>query len=165
MEAVAASLAGVRAVLVEWRWHGSRQSPVAQVWYIGEVGMEVLLRQRLRSLTDPTTPIAVEQAEAVPTGLKLDVQIDPRFLWTSVLNELRTRLTNPENGLLAPAGLGIGKPLFRSQIFAAAAAVPGVLAVRNIFWNNAPFSVFAKTPRAGKYFDFEKGGLELNGFN
>jgi hypothetical protein len=165
MEAVAASVAGVRAVQVEWRWHGSRQSPVAQVWYIGEVGMEVLLRQRLRSLTDPTTPIAVEQAEAVPTGLKLDIQIDPRFLWTSVLNELRTRLTNPENGLLAPAGLGIGKPLFRSQIFAAAAAVPGVLAVRNILWNNAPFPVFAKTPRAGKYFDFEKGGLELNGFN
>ena len=165
MEAVAASVAGVRSVQVEWRWHGSRQSPVAWVWYIGEAGIEIILKQRLRSLTDPTTPIAVEQAEAVPVALQLDVQIDPRFVYNQVLNELRIQLTNTDSGLLAPESLGIGKPLFRSQIFAAVTSVPGVLSVRNILWNNTPFSVYAKTPGAGKYFDFEKGGLELNGIN
>ena len=38
--AIAAGVAGVRAVKVDWAWHDRRQRPVAQIWYIGDPGVE-----------------------------------------------------------------------------------------------------------------------------
>jgi hypothetical protein len=65
--------------------------------------------------------------------------------------------------LLAPERIGIGQPLMRSRIFDAVLAVKGALAVRSILLDGSPLLDFAVTPGAGRYFDFETGGLILNG--
>lgn len=163
MEAVTLSIPGVRAVQSEWRWHGRKQRAVANIWYIGEAGIEDKIMKRLRSVSDPSTPILAEQAEAVPIRLDLDVGIDARYIEQNVLLAIREALANLDNGLLAPENVGIGKPLFRSRIFEAVLSIEGTIGVQAIFWNQLPFNTFAKTPGAGRYFDFEQGGLQING--
>ena len=65
-EAAAAAVDGVRSASAEWRWDARRQRPVVQVRYIGAAGVEPLVSQRLRAIADPSTPIDVAQAVAVP---------------------------------------------------------------------------------------------------
>lgn len=161
MEAVALAVPGVRSVQAEWRWHGSRQQAGVQIWYIGEDNIKDQVTKRLHDVTYLTTPITVEQAQVVAAELSLDIEIDPRYIEKNVLAEVRTTLTNAETGLLAPENVGIGKPMFRSRIFEAVLSVEGTVAVRGIFWNGASFTNFGKTPGAGRYFDFERGSLQL----
>ena len=163
MEAVAASVSGVRAVSAEWRWHSSKQRPVVLVWYIGESSIKSTVSQKLRNLSEPSIPISAEVAEGTSTTLSLDVEIDSRYLEKNVLKAIRKALMDKETGLLSPERIGIGQPVFRSRIFEAVVEVPGAVGVRDIEWNSAPFSAFAKKPEAGKYFDLEKGSLVLNG--
>jgi predicted phage baseplate assembly protein len=167
MQAVAAGVAGVRAVTVEWRWNLVQQRPVIQVWYIGDKNIKTTVSQTLRSLSDPTTPIAVETALAISLSLAIDVEIDPRYLEDEVLPRLRAALMDSEAGLLAPERIGIGRPLYRSRVFAALQAVSGVSAVRGLLQNSGgietPWSQYAIAPPAGGYFDVEQGGLFLNG--
>ncbi len=162
-EAVALSVQGVRAVQVEWRWQKTRQQPLVHVWYIGEAGLANNVSQRLHNLSDPTTPIFVENANGAKTTLSLSVQIGPNYMEDTVLAALRQALTNTATGILAPENLGIGLPLFRSKVFAAVLAVEGTLSVDGIFFNNTAFIEFGKKPVAGTYFDFENGAVILNG--
>lgn len=163
MEAVAAGVAGVRAVSAEWRWSDKRQRPVVQIYVVGEGGVEENVTQTLRNLTDPATPIEVLPAAGVPATLSLAVAVDDRYQEEDVLLAVRETLTGEEDGLLVPERIGIGRPLYRSHILAAVANVDGVLAVTDAAWNDAPFPDFAVTPGAGHYFDLESGDLLLNG--
>jgi hypothetical protein len=167
MQAVAAGVPGVRAATVEWRWNQTRQRPVVQVWYIGDAAIKTEVGQKLRRLSDPTTPIAVEVATPIPLGLSLDVEIDERYLDTLVLPQIRAALLHPDTGLLAPERVGIGQPLFRSRIFEAVNTIAGVVSVRGILlhllWWVFPWEVPAIKPPASTYLDFEQGGLRING--
>jgi predicted phage baseplate assembly protein len=163
MEAVAAGVPGVRAVRVEWRWSSDKQRPVVQVWYIGKSGIASTVSQRLRNLSDPSTPIDVKVAQGIKATLSLDIEIDSKYLASKVLAAVRAKLMGKKAGMLVPEQIGIGAPLYRSHIFEAVLAVPGVKSVRGIWGNNLPFIVFAVTPGAGKYFDLESGDLVLNG--
>ncbi|MFB3132599.1 MAG: hypothetical protein ACE10K_08785, partial [Rhodothermales bacterium] len=163
MEAAAAGVAGVRAVRTEWRWHAGKQRPVVQVWYIGEAGVETTVSQTLRGLTDPATPIDVEQAQGLPLTLSLDLEIDERYLEDEVIDAVRARLMDEERGLLAPERIGIGRPLYRSRVFEEVLAEPGTVTVRSLTRDGAPFPGFAISPGAGQYFDLENGALVLNG--
>ena len=163
MEAVSLSTPGVRSVQAEWHWHGIKQCPVVYIWYIGEAGIETLLTQRLRSLTDPSTPIAVERALPKTISISIDIVVDPKYIESNVLASLRNILTAPGEGFLEPEQLLIGKPLFRSRIFETVTAVEGVVSVQNILWNHDQFTEYYKKPDAGYYFDFEQGEVILNG--
>lgn len=163
MEAVAAGVAGVRAVHAQWRWHGRKQRPVVQIWYIGQSGIEKTVSQTLRTLSDPSIPIDVKLAQGIPVTLSLDIEIDSRHVKDNVLAAVRKTLMDKKAGLLSPERIGIGQPLFRSRIFERVVAVPGAVAIKSIQWDSKSFSEFAKSPGAGKYFDLEKGSLLLNG--
>jgi predicted phage baseplate assembly protein len=163
MEAAAASVAGVRAVRAEWRWNELRQRPVVQVWYIGAAGVATTVSQRLRALSDPTTPIQVDQANAVPITLSIAIAIDPKRLEGDVLQEVRNRLMNTETGLLAPERIGIGQALFRSRVFEEVLDVAGATAVTGLLTDEVAFDPYGVSPGAGKYFDLENGILLLNG--
>ena len=167
MQAVAAGVPGVRAVTVEWRWNQVQQRPVIQVWYIGDDNIRTDVGQALRRLSDPTTPIGVEVAMPHPLTLSIDVEIDERYLEDEVLPRMRAALMNSETGLLVPERIGIGRPLFRSGIFEAVMAVEGVSAIRGLLLNSEgidePWLEYAIKPPSGAYFDFEQGGLLLNG--
>jgi len=171
MEVAAATVGGVRAVRAEWLWNQERQRPVVQIWYVGDKTLASKVSQRVRSLTDPATPIEAAPAEPVRVPaqpadlpkLSIAIEIDPRRLEADVLAAVRTALMDTTTGLLAPERIGIGMPLFRSRIFEVVLAVPGAVAVTGLLWNKTPFDPFGLSPGAGKYFDLENGALLLNG--
>jgi hypothetical protein len=66
--------------------------------------------------------------------------------------------------MLAPEILGIGKTLFRSQLFDAVLSVEGVTSVTGLTYNYSPFSNFGVKAPSGYYFDFTNQ-LFLNGRN
>jgi hypothetical protein len=74
---------------------------------------------------------------------------------------------NQGTGLLTPEQLGVNRPVFRSVIFETVLAVAGALAVRSfeIFGFGLHFfnPSYGMQPGSGKYFDFETGGVALNG--
>jgi hypothetical protein len=162
LEAAAITYAGVRAVAAEWRWSGERQVPAAHIWYLADGDLTELLRQKLRSLTQPDTPIVVEPATATPTVLSIQLATDPRRFEDDILKAGRVALMDTETGLLPPERLGISKPLFRSRLFDFLLQVPGVISVTGLNFNSAPFEEYGIKPDAGCYFDFT-GGLILNG--
>jgi len=166
MEAAAASASGVRAVTAEWRWNGIKQRPVIQLWYIGDENIKKDVSQKLRRLSDPTTPIAVDVAIPIPITMSIDVEIDESYMEDDVLNKISTALIDSETGLLSPERIGIGKPLFRSRVFEAVMSVEGTLSVRDIIfkflWLQWSWTTHALKSPAGTYLDFEKGGLLLN---
>lgn len=163
VEAVAAGVSGVRTVTAGWRWHASRQRPLVQLWYIGEDDIEDDIRAQVRSLAEPTLPLAVTQAEPEPVTLSLSLRIDARYVTSDVVAVVRTTLLDKESGVLAPERVGIGQPLYRSRIFAAALAVEGVVGVDQLLWNGDPLTDFGKRPAPGHYFDFEGGALNVSG--
>ena len=162
MEAAAAGN-GARAVRAEWRWNEVRQQPVVQIWYVGDPTLAPTVAQKLRALSDPSTSIAVDAARPVIGTLSISIETDERRLEADVLAAVRTALMNPDAGLLAPERVGIGLALFRSRIFDAVLAVEGAVAVTGLMWDGSNFDPYGRKPGAGKYFDFEKGTLLLNG--
>ena len=62
-------------------------------------------------------------------------------------------LMNKKSGLLAPENIGIGVPLYRSQICERIMSVAGVLNVSAMFWNDMPFSSVAEDPVPGSYYN------------
>jgi hypothetical protein len=70
---------------------------------------------------------------------------------------------DPDVGLLAPERIGIGRPLYRSELFRTILAVPGALAVTGAVLDGQPFTGFGVAAGAGRYFDFETGPLVING--
>ncbi len=162
LEAATASYAGVRAVAADWRWSSDLQVPAAHVWYLADGDLTELILNKLRSLTQPDTPIHVEPATPLTRMLSIQLTLDPRRLEDEVLSATRSALMDVETGLLPPERLGIGRPLFRSRLFEFLLTVPGVLSVTGLSIGEAPFSVFGIKPPGGRYFDFSNG-LFLNG--
>jgi hypothetical protein len=163
MEAMTSNIPGVDVVAAEWRWHGIRQSPVVQIWYIGDAGIEQKVIERLRAVTEPSTAFDVSPATPLSSTIDIDVQTHPDYIVANVLKEVRAVLTDPEWGVLSETIMGIGKPLFRSRIFSAVLSVAGTRSVRNIRFNNLPFSYYGVKPSAGQYFEFGTSGIHLNG--
>jgi hypothetical protein len=164
LEAAAASYAGVRAVSAEWRWSHVLQVPAAHIWYLADGDLTQLILNKLRSLTQPDTPIQVERALPWPFRLSIQIAWDEKRFETDVLNAVRTALTNVDTGMLAPEILGIGRTLFRSQLFEAVLSVPGVISVTGLTYWYYPFSIFGVKAPSGYYFDFTNQ-LFLNGRN
>ncbi len=163
MEALAASFPGVRGVESEWRWDKNKQRATAHIYYIGDPNLAPSLSQKIRGYADPSTPITVENAQSKPLFISLNVKIDPRYLEADVLATLRSSLLDIENGLLAPENIGIGFPLFRSQIFEAVLNIEGTETVQSILIDSRNFDNYAIVPGMGFYFDIENGNLEING--
>ena len=163
LEAAAAIVPGVRAVRAEWIWNDQSQQPVAQIYYIGDPDLDSVIIQRLRNLAEVDLPIDVEIAQPQAHTLAIQITIDPTYLDTVVLPNVRTALMDPDTGLLAPEQIGIGLPLFRSRIYEVVLSVAGAVSVAGLQWDGADFAHWAIAPPAGSFFDFEIGTLLLNG--
>jgi hypothetical protein len=161
--AAAARMAGsVRFATAEWRWSPVRHRPVVQISYIGADGLRPLISQRVRGMADPSTPIDVESAVAVPAALSVDVEVDSRFDIKMVLAAVTDTLIAPTVGFLEPERQGIATTLFRSAISAVVAGVTGAIAVRALTLNGEPFDPYGRNPGPGQYFDFE-GNVSVTG--
>lgn len=163
LEAATAAVGGVRATRAEWTWNQDRLRPGAQIYYIGDSGLETTISQRLAAISQEDTPIDVVPATSVPTSLALQIEIDSKYLDADVLAAVRSAIMDTESGLLAPERIGIGLPLFRSRIYEFVLRTSGATSVTSILFNGTELSDWGVTPGTGNYFDFETGTLLLNG--
>ncbi len=167
MLVVATGVTGVRAAQVEWRWNAQRQQPVVQVWYIGETDLRADILTNIHAVSEPDLPVEAQAASGIPFTLTIDLELDGRYIKDQVLDSARSALLDTETGLLPPERIGIGQPLYRSQVFKTLQAIPGVIAVTGVqaayLTQSGPWLDFAISPGAGNYFDIEQGALILNG--
>ena len=153
-EALAREFGGVINAYVEWAWDESCQGAVVKAWFISDGGdIAEALRAFLIGQADPHTPLVAEEAQAQPSALSIDLEIDARFSSQAVIEQVKQTLTNPETGILALQNMPIGQPLFRSRIFDAVLAVAGTRSVRAMTVDGQPAS-FAITVTQGRYRDF-----------
>ena len=66
-------------------------------------------------------------------------------------------------GLLRAEQLGPDGVVFESVVVRAVLEVPGVAALRSLGFDATPFTETGRTPAAGAYFDFDAGGVWVNG--
>jgi len=112
--------------------------PAAHIWYLADGDLTELLLNQLRSLTQPDMPIQVERATPVFTDLSMQLACEPKRFEADVLTAVRTALLNADTGLLAPEQLGIGKTLFRSQLFESVLSAEGVASVTGLTYGGGP---------------------------
>ena len=86
------------------------------------------MRASLRANADSQVPIVVTLATPVPLDLSVSLENQrQRRSSAAVRPAARVALLDPATGLLAPANIAIGRPLFRSEITARLLGVSGVL--------------------------------------
>jgi hypothetical protein len=156
-EALAREFGGVINAHAEWAWDESCQRAVVMVWFIsdgGDIAKE--LRSFVIGQADPNTPLVAVQAQARPSQLVIDLEINPRFKREIVARQVRDALTNPDTGILALENVQIGRPLFRSRIFDIALSVEGAQSIRGMTVDGQP-APFAITVEQGRYRNFLNG--------
>jgi hypothetical protein len=158
-EALAREFGGVINAHVEWAWDETSQSAAVKVWFISDGGkIAEELRAFLIGQADPNTPLVAEEAQAQPSELIIDLEIEPRFNTQIVIEQVKQALINPDTGILALENIPIGCPLFRSRIFDAVLSVEGTRSVRAMTVDGKP-APFAITVAQGWYRDFLDGLL------
>ncbi|MCW3475298.1 baseplate J/gp47 family protein [Limobrevibacterium gyesilva] len=127
-EALARGFPGIVNAAAAWAFDGSLQRASVKIWIIADGGdPSGDLRANLRGNADPQVPIVVTPATPVPIDLRVSLEISGRYDPATVRPAAKAALVDPQSGLLAPANVAIGRPLFRSEITARLLAVPGVL--------------------------------------
>ncbi len=145
-------LPGVKAAQAQWRWNNKRQRPVIQIWYIGTCDTATI-RTALRNLADPSIALDVETSNAQALSLSFDIDVDSTYVDTEVLATVRSTLIDEEEGMLSERNIGIGAPLYRSQLFEAILAIPGTIAVTNIQHDGTSFEEMGIKPTdPGDYY-------------
>jgi predicted phage baseplate assembly protein len=151
-EVAARSSPGVTTAKADWTWDGTCQRPVVKVWIVAGPGVDATVAARLAAISDPNTPIFVENATPVTASLTIDLELDPRRVATDVLTAVEDALLGAD-GWLRPENLGIAEPLLRSPLLARLLSITGVTGVKGLTWNGSPFTGFGVEPGTGSYFD------------
>lgn len=154
-EALAREFGGVVNAQATWAWDERQQRAVVKVWFIADGGdIAQALQAFLIGQADPHTPLVATAAIAqTPSNLVINLGLDPRADSEWVLEAVRQTLTDNQTGLLALAQIPIGRPLFRSQLFAAILGVAGTQSVQSMTINGRP-APFAIPTAEGHYRDF-----------
>jgi predicted phage baseplate assembly protein len=127
-EALARGFPGVVNAAAAWAFDGRLQRATVKIWIMSDGGdPSADLRASLRGNADAQVPIVVTLATPVPLDLRVSLEISDTADPAVVRPEARAALLDLANGLLAPANVAIGRPLFRSEITARLLGACGVL--------------------------------------
>jgi hypothetical protein len=162
-EAMARSFPGVEAARAEWRWHPDVQTACIEILCVAPTEVAQALTARLRAMAEPGVRIVSTPAQKAPLALSMIVEIDERYIAADLRKAIRQRLTDPEDGLLTLAGLGIEGVLFRSRVFAEVLSVPGAKAVTALSHDGVPFVETGLRPPLNSYFSVAPSALVING--
>jgi hypothetical protein len=96
------------------------------------------------------------------------VKIHPDHVADDVTAAVRRALFGPvtvagAGGLLRAEKLGPDGIVFLSHVVHAVMNVPGVEAVAHVDWDGTAFTEMGRRPAPGMHFDFEQGGIWING--
>jgi hypothetical protein len=151
-EALARSFPGVVNATASWAFDGRLQRATVKVWIIAAAGdPSADLRAHLRRNADPQVPIVVVPATPQPVALRVALEIDERNEPKAVREAARAALADDKTGLLAPANVEIGRPVFRSAITARLIAVAGVKGATVMLGGALAPTAFS--PGEGAYLD------------
>lgn len=168
LEAAALQVSGVKAARAGWRWQSSGLRPAAIITYIGDAQSQADLNARLRALSEPDAPIALERSTPQAARLDVDIEIDalyePNRVINTVLDELYAEVELPgTGGYLREENLGPGGIIFLSQLIEKIISVAGVVQVRSVLLDRLVFTDTARSPATGSHFDFSSAGVWVNG--
>ncbi len=158
--AIAATAAPGARVSASWAWNGATQRGAVTIYVAGDSTAVKNVQAALAATGDLNRPVIVALAMPLPVGITFTLLIAAGADPVAVPAAVVTALTDPVVGLFGPALLGIGQPVFDSQIAAACQSVAGVIAITNLtLW--CPFGVRRLhgvmhgpmyTPAAGEFF-------------
>jgi hypothetical protein len=128
-QALAAQVPGVARASAVWAWNDARQRTMVTVYVGDSAAAATAAGVALAAAGDPNRPVRVVQATQIAVALVLTLVVTPGMNATQITAGIVTALSDPQTGLFGTSKLGIGQPLFDSQIEAAVLAVPGAVAL------------------------------------
>jgi hypothetical protein len=131
-EAIAARAPGVTRVRSYFAWDGAEQRAAVSLYVGDDLAAVESARTALSLSADPNRPVSVFPATRVDGRLDLSLLCDATRIPADVAAAVRASLTDDKNGPLGTRALKIGQGIFRSRLFAACLAVPGVRSVETI---------------------------------
>ena len=158
LQALAQSFPGVLNAAAEWAWDERRQRAAAKLWIIADGGdPSDELANWVAAQALPDLAIVVEEAgTAASTTLAITLEIEAGHHPEMVRAAALQALFDPKTGLLAPANVEIGRPLFRSALTHRLHEVAGVKSVVSILLDGLAMP-HAVGPGSGNWFDLEAG--------
>lgn len=154
-EAMIRGSSGIVNASVAYSWDQGRQAAVVTGWVIADSGdPSDTLVAYLAARAAPGLAIRIQLAEKLTLPM-FEVAVVPAAGYSAepVRTAVQAMLFDAKTGLLAPATVPIGAPLFRSKLLAAIHAVPGVGSVPSVALASGPMAK-ALSPGAGRWFDF-----------
>jgi hypothetical protein len=161
-EALARQQPGIVQAKAEWLWIQSQMQAGVVVQYIGTADPATIAAV-LTAQADPTIPLEVTQAEAIPTTVSLGVEVDSRFVKETVAAEVLAFLIAPGTGVLSLEQARIGGTFWPSILYEAVSQVKGVVAVSGVTFLTSTGTPQISNSRGtcietGKYLDFSAPG-------
>ncbi|MGA3398928.1 MAG: hypothetical protein ABSC95_06885 [Acetobacteraceae bacterium] len=128
-QALAAQASGVTRASAVWAWNDARQRTMVTVYVGDDAAAAVSANAALAAAGDPNRPVQVVLATQIAVALVLTLVVTPGMDTNQITAGVVTALSDTEAGLFGSWNLGIGQPVFDSQIEAAVLAVPGAVAI------------------------------------
>jgi hypothetical protein len=130
--AIALTAAGVTQAVASYAFDSASQRPAVVLWIAGDDNATAAAQAALAGTEMPGQRVIYETAVAINSILSLTYVRDPRYADSAVHAGLMSALADQTSGLFAPANVGIGQPIYQSQIAAACLAVQGVVAIQDV---------------------------------
>jgi hypothetical protein len=162
--AIAATAAGVIEAVAEYVFDPIAQRPVVTLWIAGDANAAAQAATALAGVNMPNQGLRIKSAASIDATLSLTYQRDPRYDDPTVQVGLTTALVDPDAGLLGVNVLGIGEPVYQSQIAEVCLNVPGVTAIHGVCFgptNHPACNAQRFDPGAGAYFSVPDDGQHL----
>lgn len=157
-EAIAASVANGNRVSATWAWDSARQRGAVTIHVAADPTTVSNVQAALAQAGDPNRPINVVTAQPLAVLVAMELLVSASVAASDVQAGIVAALTDPAQGVFGAAQLGIGQPVFNSQILAACQAVPGVVAIEILLFARADIGLEETplhTPPEGQYFNLD----------
>jgi hypothetical protein len=135
---IALTASGVTQAVASYAFDPLSQRPVVVLWIAGDGNAPAAAAAALAGTEMPNQRLVIDTAVPLTSILTLTYLRDSRYADAAVRTGLTTALADPDTGLLAPGNVGIGQPIYQSQIARVCLAVPGVTAIQGVSLAPAP---------------------------
>ena len=140
-ETIAALAPGVARARAYWTWDEGQQRTLVKVYVGDDAGAATSARAALAGADDPNRPVAVAQATPIELEVACTLEVSPDHVASTVGDAATAALA----ALFAPSSMGIGRPLYTSEV-EDALSVDGVEAVHGLSATAGGADVFTSEP-------------------
>jgi hypothetical protein len=164
-ETIAAQAPGVTRAKAYWAWDAIQQRTLVTVFVGDDLNAVTSAKSAIAGADDPNRPVAVYRANLVNVFLTLTLVINPDHVPADVISGAAAALTDFDQGLFGTNVIGIGQPVFESQIYRACLGVPGAVAVHSLLFSTCVGPVaqsFRFDPGDSSFFQLLPANLTIH---